>query len=646
MCGFAGFLEFAPARSHAESTRLIDQMTNRLTHRGPDDHGRWLNEPGTVALGHRRLSILDTSQHGHQPMTSPCGRFVLAYNGEVYNHVELRRKLLQNGASFRGQSDTETLVTAFSSWGIARTIERCTGMFAMAVWDRHQQSLTLIRDRLGIKPLYYGLTSGGQSRCSQSDGSLLFGSELKALRVHPAFDATLNRGAVSRFLQHSYVPTPHTIYSSFRKLPPGTSLTISLSRKLMSSSDLPNPQVWWDARAVAQHSLSHPFADSREAAIEQLDESLTDAVGLRMLSDVPLGAFLSGGIDSSLVCALMQKQSDRPIQTFTIGFDEAGYNEANHAQQIAKHLGTDHTEYYVTSDEARDVIPKLPAMYDEPFADSSQIPTFLVSQLARKRVTVALSGDGGDELFGGYNRYFHLRDRWRQINHVPGRQLIAKLLTIPSHNLSGRWQDRFLYRANLLGTNSARSLYQHANLHWSPENDLVLNSDNADTTYWNQNAWLPSQNEIEEWMWLDSVTYLPDDILTKVDRASMAVSLEVRVPVIDHRVFELAWSFPFEWKVSGNAGKLILQDVLSRYVPRAMFDRPKMGFGVPIDVWLRGPLRDWAETLLDERRLRDQGLLNPEPIRRKWDEHLAGTTDWHYHLWDVLMLQAWLDANP
>jgi len=635
MCGFAGFFEFASTRSHAATVHLINEMTNRLTHRGPDDHGHWINDFGTVAFGHRRLSILDTSQHGHQPMTSPCGRFVLAYNGEVYNHLELRRELLSCGATFRGQSDTETIVTAFSKWGVAETVKRCIGMFAMVVWDRGDQSLTLIRDRLGIKPLYYGV----------SNGCLLFGSELKALRVHPAFDAELNRGAVARFLQHSYVPTPHTIYANFRKLSAGCSLTIPASRKISSNTELPSVEVWWDAKSVAGNARSVPFADSREAAVQRLDEVLTDSVRQRMLSDVPLGAFLSGGIDSSLICAMMQKQSDRPIRTFTIGFEEAVYNEADHAKRVAEHLGTDHTEYYVTSNEARDVIPRLPEMYDEPFSDSSQIPTFLVSQLARQHVTVALSGDGGDELFGGYNRYFHLRDRWKQVTRIPCRKLVSKLLAVPGRLASGRWKDRFLYRAKLLGMSSAGSLYQNANLHWQPDSNVVLNGEHAGSTYWNQDSWLRTENEIEEWMWLDSVTYLPDDILTKVDRASMAVSLEVRVPVIDHRVFEFAWSLPFDWKVSGDTGKSILQDVLSRYVPRTMFERPKMGFGVPIGEWLRGPLRDWSESLLDERRLSDQGLLNPEPIRRKYAEHLSGATDWHYHLWDVLMLQAWIDGQ-
>ncbi|MDA0282842.1 MAG: asparagine synthase (glutamine-hydrolyzing), partial [Planctomycetota bacterium] len=632
MCGFAGFVEPTPARSRDASERLIRQMADRLTHRGPDDSGCWLNESGTVALGHRRLAVLDTSLHGHQPMTSPGGRFVLAYNGEVYNHQELRRDLQHSGVAFRGQSDTETLVAAFSSWGIRDTIERCIGMFAMAVWDTQDHSLTLIRDRLGIKPLYYGL----------SNGCLLFGSELKALRAHPAFNAELNRGAISRFLQHSYVPAPHTVYSNFRKLPAGCLLKVQNAPAKVSNNDLPQPEAWWDARSVAEAARDVPFAGSFSEATNQLEATLTDAVQMRMLSDVPLGAFLSGGIDSSLVCALMQKQSSRPVQTFTIGFEETDYNEANHAKRIAEHLGTEHTEYYVTSNEARDVIPRLPEMYDEPFSDSSQIPTFLVSQLARKHVTVALSGDGGDELFGGYNRYFEIRKIWQMINRIPGRRLASKLFAISSHLLSGRWKEPFRHRANLLGLNDATSLYQIANLHWRPDDALVLNSSDTASTYWNSDAWLRTGNSFEEWMWLDTVTYLPDDILTKVDRASMAVSLEVRVPVIDHRVFEFAWSLPFEMKAGTHSGKLILQELLSRHVPRAMFERPKMGFGVPINDWLRGPLRDWAESLLDENKLREQGLLNPGPIRQKWNEHQAGTTNWHYALWDVLMLQAWL----
>lgn len=635
MCGFTGFIEFDQVRSRDESARLIEQMTIRLEHRGPDDQGSWLNESGTVAIGHRRLSVLDTSSHGRQPMLSPCGQLVLAYNGEVYNHLELRGELAQEGVTFRGTSDTETLVAAFSRWGVERTIERCIGMFAMALWNIREQSLTLIRDRFGIKPLYVGVCRG----------SVLFGSELKSLRLHPSFDDELNTGAISRFLQHCYIPSPHSIYRCVRKLSPGCLLKIPTSRMLSGVQELPPETAWWNARDVARRSLADPYSGTYENAVGQLDEMLSNAVRLRMLSDVPLGAFLSGGIDSSLICALMQRQSSRPVQTFTVGFEEAAYNEANHAREIARHLGTDHTEYCVTSREARDVIPRLPEMYDEPFADSSQIPTFLVSQLARKHVTVALSGDGGDELFGGYHRYFHTLNRWHQIHGLPLRRSVSRLLETTGRLASGRWRERFQYRARLLGMPTARSLYQHANLHWSPVADPVRKAVLPESTYWDQNAWLETGNSIEEWMWLDSVTYLPDDILTKVDRASMAVSLEVRVPVIDHRVFELAWKLPLDWKVSNGSGKLILQKVLGRYVPESLFDRPKMGFGVPIDAWLRGPLRDWAESLLDRKRLTEQGLLEPEPILRKWTEHQAGSADWHYHLWDVLMLQAWIDRN-
>lgn len=630
MCGFAGFLERTQQRSRDDSAALIQRMANRLTHRGPDDHGVWLNDSGTLALGHRRLAILDTSPLGHQPMSSVCGRYVVAYNGEIYNHNELRSELGPSGISFRGHSDTETLLAGFTQWGIRNSIERCIGMFAIAVWDLEQRQLTLIRDRLGIKPLYYG----------QCGSSLLFGSELKALRVHPDFDGEINRGSLARFLQHSYVPTPHSIYSKIHKLPAGSMLTISAD-----SESLPAATKWWDARDVATRSLASRFSGTRDEAVERLERILADAVQQRMISDVPLGAFLSGGIDSSLVCALMQKSSDQPVRTFSIGFREDSYNEADHAKKIAQHLGTDHTEYYVTPQEALDVIPNLPEMYDEPFSDSSQIPTFLVSQLARQDVTVALSGDGGDELFGGYNRYFHIRQRWKQISHLPARRLIGRLLGLPVGLLAGRWKDRFQYRSKLLNTRSAGELYQHSNLHWPVDSEIVLNPDASDSVYWDEGAWLRAETPIEEWMWVDSVAYLPDDILTKVDRASMAVSLEVRVPVIDHRVYEFAWSLLKEWKVGVNSGKLILKDVLAKYVPRDMFERPKMGFGVPIDNWLRGPLRDWAESLLDERRLRNEGFLNPVPIRKKWNEHLTGTTDWHYHLWDVLMFQSWISGS-
>lgn len=628
MCGLTGFLEREICRSRDESTRTIQRMTDSLRHRGPDDGDIWLDEAGKIALGHRRLSIIDTSESGRQPMRSRCGRFVIVYNGEIYNHIELRSELESRGHTFRGTSDTETLLEAVSEWGVEKTLKRCIGMFAFGVWDETRRILTLGRDRIGIKPLYY----------ARPGGSFLFASELKALRCHPSFRAEVNRSALAGFVQHNCVHAPHTIYDGVFKLPAGSLLEVSGDAR-----ELPEPETWWDIHAVAESARDSQFTGTPEAALDQLENLLSDAVRLRMISDVPLGAFLSGGIDSSLVVALMQKQSGRPVRTFTIGFDEEGYNEATHAKAVADHLGTDHTELYVTPQQARDVIPMLPTLYDEPFADSSQISTFLVSQLARQHVTVALSGDGGDELFGGYNRYFHLRDRWQQIARIPARRQLAPMLRTLAKISPGRWSDRFGYRASLLGTESASSLYQQANLHWPYDSTVVLDAGPPSTIYRDHDRWLHSGDPIEEWMWIDSATYLPDDILVKVDRACMAVGLEARVPILDHRIFEFAWSLPQHLKVAGNEGKLPLRRILSRYIPSELFERPKMGFGVPIDVWLRGPLRDWAESLLDEKRLRDEGFFNPDPIRAKWNDHLSGRADWHYHLWDILMFQSWAE---
>jgi len=520
-------------------------------------------------------------------------------------------------------------------------IRQCVGMFALAVWDRHERTLTLVRDRLGIKPLYYGLAkrAGGER-------VLLFGSELKPFREHPDFDATVDRTSVQLLMQHSYVPSPRSIYAGVWKLPPGCLVTVPME---WQEPELPQPARWWNIKHRVEEIRRANSSVEQSESIGQLDSLLRDAVSLRMLSDVPLGAFLSGGIDSSLVVALMQQQSSRPVKTFSIGFEEDGYNEATHAKAVAEHLGTEHTELYVTPQQARDVIPNLPTMFDEPFADSSQIPTFLVSQMAREHVTVVLSGDGGDELFGGYNRYFHLWNRWQKLNRIPARRAIAAMFGATGRALPrGRWRDRFRYRAQLAGLPDAGALYQHGNLHWPQTDPIVIGAGPSDTLYWQRDHWIGhdfAMEPFEQWMWLDAATYLPDDILTKVDRASMAVSLEARVPLLDHRVFEFAWTQPLDWKVAGGTGKQPLRQILGRYVPRELFERPKMGFGVPIDAWLRGPLRDWAEALLDESRLSREGFFNPQPIRQKWDEHLAGQTDWHYHLWDVLMFQSWLEAQ-
>ena len=630
MCGLVGFLEASPQRSRADSKALVEQMADAITHRGPDDSGCWRDETGQIALGHRRLAILDTASAGQQPMVARCGRCVIAYNGEVYNFRELRSEF---DLSTRSDSDTEVIVEAIAAIGIEKTLPKLVGMFAFTVWDTQERTLTLVRDRLGIKPLYYGVSAG----------TFLFGSELKALRRHPKSDAGISRGALARFLQHNYIPSPHTIYESFYKLSAGSTLTVSES-DLHEVSPARNVS-WWDLRSVAESARNAPFDGTFEEAVNDLESTLDHAVSSRMISDVPLGAFLSGGIDSSVVVALMQNTSTKPVRTFSIGFEEAQYNEAEYARAVASHLGTDHTEYFVTPQEARDVIPNLPAMFDEPFSDSSQIPTFLVSQLARKHVTVSLSGDVGEELFGGYHRYFHLNSIWNRISRIPGRRLLSRACGLGASVTRSKWRERFRYRSQLLGVPDSARLYQHGNLHWQPDSDIVLGPyvGQYQSTYWDREKWLQTGNPIEEWMWLDTATYLPDDILVKVDRASMAVSLESRVPLLDHRVVECAWRMPVEFKVDAEqrAGKKPLKALLSRYVPDELFERPKMGFGVPIDCWLRGPLRDWAEDLLDEQRLREDGYLNPGPIRNAWALHTSGKGDQHYPLWDVLMFVAW-----
>lgn len=647
MCGLTGFWNRRQDQTADQLLAVVARMSHTLRHRGPDDSGTWCDASAGIALAHQRLSIVDLSPAGHQPMVSRCGRFVIVYNGEIYNQAELRRDLLSCGHSFRGHSDTEVLIEGFSEWGIAATIQRSHGMFAIAVWDTRDHCLTLIRDRLGKKPLYYG----------EFQNTLLFGSELKSLRAHPSFGGQIDRQSLAELMRWSYIRHPATIYRDVQMLPPGSILTIS-------PDQIGTPVSYWSFNAVAEAGLRVANASplSWEEATDQLDTLLTDAVGCRMVADVPLGAFLSGGIDSSLIVALMQKQSTRPVKTFTIGFDEPAYNEAPYAAQVASHLKTDHTELYVTSQQARDVIPELPTVFDEPFADSSQIPTLLVSRLARQHVTVALSGDGGDELFCGYRRYFEALQGFDGGAYGAGRssallgKVIAGLRRSPSllksplqsllHATSqlpiGRPARRFRQLANLLKDADPTDRYLRNLSHWTAEDSIVIGASQSDDRL---TGLVEMSNLQERFQWYDTQTYLPDDILTKVDRASMAVSLEARAPLLDHRVVEFAWQLPHEFKASHGEGKRILREVLSRYVPRPLFERPKLGFGVPIDAWLRGPLRDWAEDLLDERRLQSEGYLNPRPIRRKWSEHLSGRGDWHYLLWDVLMFQAWLEAQ-
>lgn len=645
MCGIAG-IWVSSGDERKQLRRVAGEMADALVYRGPDDHGVWLEESAGLALGHRRLSILDLSVEGSQPMLSPSGRYVISYNGEVHNSTELRRELEPAGFQFRGHSDTEVMLAAMETWGVESAIKRFIGMFAFALWDRRDRELILVRDRLGIKPLYYGLVGG----------SFAFASELKALRVCPGFDNPINRDALTLYLRHNYIPGPYSIYQDIYKLPPGTLLKISaeqITRKVGTHELARQATAFWSARQIAQAGQTNRFTGSFEDAAAELDDLLRDAVRLRMVADVPLGAFLSGGVDSSAVVALMQAQSPRPVKTFSIGFHEDKYNEAAHARRVAGHLGTDHTELYVTPEEALAVVPLLPAMYDEPFADSSQIPTYLVSKLARNTVKVSLSGDGGDELFAGYDRYFRAMDVWRKIGWAPsvGRRALGALLErgpdgmlkVASRLAHGRAisSDRLRKLGGMLSSTSPQSLYREFLSHWRRPAEVVIGGEEPDYFLACENNWRVSPETVENMCFADLNSYLPDDILTKVDRASMAVSLEARVPLLDHRVVEFAWRLPLEMKIRDGRSKWLLRQVLYKYVPPELIERPKMGFGVPIESWLRGPLRDWAETLLSESRLRREGFFNPEPIRAKWREHLTGVRRWHYYLWDVLMFQAW-----
>lgn len=648
MCGISGFWNQPQQFKQDELIRIIQSMSDTLQHRGPDDRGIWVNAERGIALGHRRLAIVDLSPEGHQPMLSANSRYVIVFNGEVYNFLELREQLGKLGHKFRGHSDTEVMLAAFSEWGVERAVKSFNGMFAFALWDQQEQTLYLGRDRLGEKPLYYGWV----------ENTFLFSSELKALKVYPDFRGEINRDAITLYLRHNYIPAPYSIYQGIYKLPPATILT------LHDTTQLAQPKSYWSAKIAVEEGVNNPFLGSEIEAIQQLDHLLRDAVGLRMIADVPLGAFLSGGIDSSTVVALMQAQSSQPVKTFSIGFYEKKYNEAQYAKAVAQHLGTDHTELYVTPEEARAVIPQLPSLYDEPFSDSSQIPTFLVSQLARQQVKVSLSGDGGDELFTGYKRYFLGRSIWQKIGWMPEgwRQLAASALTSLSPHtwdeafsilkplLPNRLQRHFLgdklhKLAEVMSVPNPEIMYRSLVSHWKYPADVVIGASEPLTHLSNEQSWANVANFIQQMMYLDTVTYLPDDILVKVDRASMGVGLEARVPLLDHRVVEFAWKIPLSLKIRNNRGKWLLRKVLHQYVPKKLIERPKMGFGVPIDRWLRLELRDWAEDLLDEHRLKQEGFFNPQPIRQKWEEHLSGDRNWQSYLWDMLMFQAWLERQ-
>ncbi|MDD5473282.1 MAG: asparagine synthase (glutamine-hydrolyzing) [Candidatus Methanoperedens sp.] len=649
MCGITGFLGLNHQKVNLLET-TVKHMADTLNHRGPDDSGVWVDAETGIALGHRRLSILDLSSTGHQPMHSASGCYVIVFNGEIYNFKILRNELEPLGHKFCGHSDTEVMLAAISQWGLEVAVKRFNGMFAFALWDKQEQCLHLVRDRLGEKPLYYGWMGK----------TFLFGSELKALRAHPDFKENINRDALALYLRHNYVPSPYSIYKGIYKLPPGTILSLNRGNGISTPAPIP----YWSAKEVAEYGVAKPFTGSVEEAIDQLDALLRETVKMRMEADVPLGAFLSGGVDSSLVVALMQTQSDIPVKTFSIGFNESEYNEANYAKAVAQHLGTDHTELYITPEQAMAVIPRLPTLYDEPFADSSQIPTFLVSQLARRYVTVSLSGDGGDELFAGYNRYVWGQNIYTKIGWMPKklRHVVSTALTslspqaweavfqkmkciLPEKIKQQNPGDKLHKLSEILVADSPEAVYLYLVSHWKNPSSLVLGAYEPPTTISNPTHWANLSDFTQRMMYIDTVTYLPDDILVKVDRASMGVSLEARVPFLDHRVVEFVWRLPASMKIRNGQSKWLLRQVLYKYVPRELIERPKMGFGVPIDSWLRGPLREWAEVLLDEKRLREEGFFDPEPIKKKWSEHLSGKRNWQYYLWDVLMFQAWLEEN-
>jgi asparagine synthase (glutamine-hydrolysing) len=643
MCGFVGCLSTSYLKQE-----IIQKMTRTLTHRGPDESNIWQDYVSGISFGHQRLSILELSSAGSQPMFSANGRFALVYNGEIYNHLDCRKSLTESGfeVSWRGSSDTETLIEMISALGLEKSLTLTTGMFSLALWDKVEKKLFLARDRFGEKPLYYGWQGG----------SFIFGSELKALKIHPDFQNDIDSNALGLFLQYNYVPTPLSIFKGINKLTPGSILSVSLGNTTVCINQ------YWSTIDTMISGKKNPFKGTITETINETENVLKKAVKSQLLADVPLGAFLSGGIDSSMIVSLMSAVSNKSVNTFTIGFDEKGFNEAVYAKKIANHLGTYHTELYINPKDCFDVIPLLGSMYDEPFADSSQIPTYLVSKLASGSVKVALSGDGGDELFGGYNRYFFAEKLWNSLKFIP-KPLRSGLYSSINNLNTQQWDvlsgilhyvlpkkyhfsnltDKLKKASLLLAVESFDDVYfklvkqwenpgEILNFDFNPQKNKLISSDLL-------------QDNMEKMMLNDLLTYLPDDILCKVDRAGMAVSLESRIPFLDHNVFAFSSSLPLSFKINKWTSKWILREILKKYIPENLINRPKMGFGIPLEAWLRGPLKEWADDLLGEKLINNSGMLNPKGVRQKWEEHISGNRNWHYQLWNILMFQAWYKEN-
>ena len=645
MCGITGF--FSSEINENQYSILLSRMSDKITHRGPNDSGYWFSIDDKIGLAHRRLSILDISQAGAQPMHSNSNRYTIVYNGEIYNHLDIRKEILDfnkfNG--WVGTSDTETLLKGFELWGIEKMLQKCTGMFAIAVWDKKDKCLNLARDRIGEKPLYYGWQGN----------SFIFGSELKSFSSHPDFKKEINKDALYSLLRYYNISGKNTIFKNIYKLRPGTILRIGQDKKH-------SEREYWSANKFILNNSLETKPKPDEVVIEEFRALFRTSVKNQMISDVPLGAFLSGGIDSSLIVALMQEQSINPVKTFTIGFDEKGYNEADFAKKVAKHLGTEHTELYVSPTDAMNVIPKLPKIYDEPFSDTSQIPTYLVSELASKEVRVSLSGDGGDELFCGYNRYLMADKVFNKMSLIPKsiRHLLYRSLKkvkpnkwdylaskieflLPEFARLNNLGDKFYKGVGLLSSDSMVDLYLKLVTHWDEPSKALSSGNDQLLTDYSNNEELSNFDNVRGMMLMDLITFLPDDLLVKIDRAAMAVSLETRAPFLDHNIVEYAFNLNQKFKVRNGNTKWILKEVLNKYLPKNTYDRPKMGFAVPIGKWLRGPLRDWADNLLNENRLKEEGYFNHKEIKLKWDQHISETHNWDYHLWDVLMFQAWLE---